>query len=97
MTYQPPPPPPQPGPPPPAAPSNDGWTSQRIALAVAGMVAALVIGVLVGVLAAGDSNGGGHTTVITGGAETITQTQTSPPGTVTNTETVTETAPPPSS
>ena len=40
------------------APSNDGWTSQRIALAVAGMVAALVIGVLVGVLAAGDSNGG---------------------------------------
>ena len=28
------------------------------------MVAALVIGVLVGVLAAGDSNGGGHTTVI---------------------------------
>jgi len=61
------------------------------------MVAALVIGVLVGVLAAGDSNGGGHTTVITGGAETITQTQTSPPGTVTNTETVTETAPPPSS
>ena len=64
---------------------------------MAGMVAALVIGVLVGVLAAGDSNGGGHTTVITGGTETITQTQTSPPSTVTNTVTVTETAPPPSS
>ena len=52
---------------------------------------------VVGVLAAGDSNGGGHTTVITGGTETITQTQTSPPSTVTNTVTVTETAPPPSS
>jgi hypothetical protein len=63
------------------------------------MVAALVIGVLVGVLAAGDSNGGGHTTVISGGTETITQTETSPPSTVTvtNTVTVTETAPPPSS
>ena len=59
------------------------------------MVAALVIGVLVGVLVAGDGNGGAQTTVITGGTETITQTQTSPPSTVTNT--VTETAPPPSS
>jgi hypothetical protein len=97
MTYQPPPPPPKPGPPSPAAPSDDGWTSQRIALAVAGMVAALVIGVLVGVLAAGDRNGGGNTTVITGGTETIRQTETSPPSTVTNTVTVTETAPPPSS
>ena len=97
MTYQQPPPPPQRVPPPPPAPSNDGWTSPRIALAVAGMVAALVIGVLVGVLVAGDGNGGAQTTVITGGTETITQTQTSPPSTVTNTVTVTETAPPPSS
>jgi hypothetical protein len=81
MTFQPPPPPPppQPGPPTPPAPSNDGWTSQRIALAVAGMVAALVIGVLAGVLAAGDSNSGGQTTVITGSTDTITQTETSPP------------------
>lgn len=60
------------------------------------MVAALVIGVLVGVLVAGDSNGGAQTTVISGGTQTITQTQTSPPSTVT-TVTVTETAPPPSS
>ena len=60
------------------------------------MVAALVIGVLVGVLVAGDSNGGPQTTVISGGTQTITQTQTSPPSTVTNTVTVTETAPPPS-
>jgi hypothetical protein len=59
------------------------------------MVAALVIGVLVGVLVAGDGNSGAQTTVITGGTQTITQTQTSPPSTVTNT--VTETAPPPSS
>ena len=61
------------------------------------MVAALVIGVLAGVLAAGDSNNAGSTTVISGGTQTITQTQTSPPSTVTNTVTVTETAPPPSS
>ena len=61
------------------------------------MVAALVIGVLVGVLVAGDSNGGAHTTVITGGTRDDHPDPDVAAQHVTNTVTVTETAPPPSS
>ena len=97
--------PPQPGPPqpmqsPPPPPRSDGWTTQRVLLAGAGMLVCLLLGLLAG-LAIGDNSSsdskGAGTTVIKGGTSTVTQTETSPPTTVTETDTVTETETQPSS
>jgi hypothetical protein len=96
--------PPQPGPPQPMQgspppPQSDGWTTQRVLLAVAGMLVCLLLGLLAG-LTIGDnssSDSKGGTTVIKGGTSTVTQTETSPPTTVTETDTVTETETEPSS
>ena len=92
--------PPQPGQPqsmqgPPPPPQSDGWTTQRVLLAVAGMLVGLLAGLTIGDRSSSDSKGG--TTVIKGGTSTVTQTETSPPTTVTETDTVTETVTAPSS
>lgn len=96
--------PPQPGPPqpmqdPPPPSQSDGWTTQRVLLAVAGMLVCLLLGLLAGLTigdnSSADSKGG--TTVIKGGTSTVTQTETSPPTTVTETDTVTLTETEPSS
>jgi hypothetical protein len=85
----------QPAPP----PQSDGWTTQRVLLAGAGMLVALLIGLLAG-LTIGDrssSDSKNGTTVIKTGTSVVTQTEAAPPTTVTETDTVTDTVTQPSS